>query len=395
MTSPTRRVLWLLMVLPACFARAAGPARAQRGGEPAVVAASYAGAIRALELELAADVVRDSVGSMAAAVFVGDEVIWRGAFGWRDRDARALAGTETLYRAGSVTKTVTALVLLRLVAEGVVSLDGRVARYLPELTELAGAAGGGVGGTGAGAITFRDLAAHRSGLDREPRLRRWGRGPFAQWKRKTVGAISSTGLRSRPGSEYRYSNIGYALLGFALERAAGRPFEVLADSLVLEPLGMRSTFFVVPPGHRRRLAAGYVNLPGDTADPRVPRVEHRGRGYRVPSGGLYTTAGDLARLGMALTGALPLLPDSLRVVMLTDPGRSGHARYGLGVQLMDVGGAQLAGHSGTTPGYAAYLLVDLRLRTGVVLLRNYNNGATNPGAAAARTLLELRDSSPP
>ncbi len=372
------------MVLGVALAVNATAARGQGASGAIARVGSYARVVRVLELELAADVVRDSVGSMAAAVFVGDEVVWRGAFGWSDRETRALAGTQTIYRAGSITKTVTALVLLRLVADGVVSLDGAVAPHLPELAGLPDV-------PGAAAITFRDLATHRSGLDREPRFRRLGTGPFRDWKRKVVSAIPSTRLRSVPGSTYRYSNIGYSLLGFALERAAGRPFEVLVDSLVLRPLGMRSTFFVVPPDERRHVATGYVNLPGDTADPRVPRAEHRGRGYRVPSGGLYSTVGDLARLGMALTGALPLIPDSLRSVMLTDPEGAGDAGYGLGVQLMELGGVPFAGHSGTTPGYAAYLLVDPGLRTGVVLLRSYNNGATNPGAAAGRTLLELRD----
>jgi CubicO group peptidase (beta-lactamase class C family) len=174
---------------------------------------------------------------------------------------------------------------------------------------------------------------------------------------------------------------------------------------------MTSTRFVLRGDDRDRLAVGYVNPHGAAPDPRVPRAEHRGRGYRVPSGGLYGTVGDLARLGMALTGALPLVPDSLRGVMLTaaEPVEAGagsgpdgdvatrgrRAGYGLGVQLLDLGAFTLAGHSGTVPGYAAYLLVDPERRAGVVLLRSYNRGATNLGAAATRVLLALRDGRAP
>jgi CubicO group peptidase (beta-lactamase class C family) len=389
--------------------------------------------VRVLERELAADVVRDSVGSVAAAVFVGDEVVWRGAFGWEDRDRRTLASAGTLYRAGSITKAVTALVLLRLVEEGVIGLDDPVAEHLPEIRGLGSgdslspdsldreslAAAGAAGPThGASrAITFRDLATHTAGLAREPEPGRFGRGAFQGWKRRAVAAIPETRVVDPPGVVYRYSNIGYALLGFALERAAGVPYEVLVDSLVFRPLGMIDSRLQLDRDGLRRLATGYVNLPGDTADPRVPRAERRGRGYRVPGEGVFSTVGDLARLGMALTGARPLLPDSLRRLMLVDRGGreqsegldaygagadrpatdrpdadrlgGGATGYGIGVHLLDLGGAAMAGHSGTVPGYAAFLLVDPARETGVVLLRSYNHGETNLGAAATRLLLEM------
>lgn len=346
--------------------------------------------IRALERELAADVVRDSVGSLAAAVFVGDEVVWRTAFGWRDRDARTLASPATLYRAGSITKTMTALVLLRLVESAVIGLDDPVADHLPEISQLGSAASPDSDSVPTPpartrSITFRDLATHTAGLPREPERGVFGRGGFREWKRKVVAAIPATRPVDPPGLVYRYSNIGYGLLGFALERAAGQPFEALVDSLVFRPLGMADARLQLDEAALRRLATGYVNPAADTADPRVPRAERRGRGYRVPGEGAFSTVGDLARLGMALTGARPLLPDSLRRLMLT----SGGDGYGLGVHLLDVGGAGMAGHSGTVPGYASFLLVDPEKGVGVVLLRSYNRGQTNLGAAATRLLLDM------
>jgi CubicO group peptidase (beta-lactamase class C family) len=305
------RLVAAALVVVVAVVLAPAPMLAQSEGNPDLRAAPHAGlasGIRALERELAADVVRDSVGSVAAAAFVADEVVWRGAFGWRDRGTRTLAWSGTIYRAGSLSKVVTALVLLRLVDDGVVSLDERVVTHLPEIARLGAAAG--IDSAGARRITYRQLATHTAGLAREPDRGVYGRGRFREWKRKAVAAVPETRLVAEPGSVYGYSNIGFGILGVALERAAGRPFEVLADSLVFRPLGMRSTSFVLVADDRRRVATGYVNLPGDTADPRVPRVEHRGRGYRVPSGGLYSTTHDLARLGMAVTGALPIVSDS-------------------------------------------------------------------------------------
>jgi CubicO group peptidase (beta-lactamase class C family) len=345
-------------------------------------------AVAALERQLMADVAADGVGSMAAAVVVGDSVVWQAAFGLADRDAGTLAAPTTLYRAGSISKSVTAITLLALVERRVVGLDDPVTPHLPELVHLADLS------PHSRAITFRDLAAHTAGLAREPATDRAARGPVRDWRRKLIAALPSTPATTPPGTGYEYSNVGYALLGLALERAAGRPYEELVQELVLDPLGMTSSYLVVPRAERRRMAAGYVNPTRDRVDPRVPRAEHQGRGYRVPNDGLYSTVGDLARLAMAMTGALGDIPitGTSRADALTD--QTAHAAlrgtaYGLGFQLHRIGDSVIAGHSGTVAGYTAYLAFDPATRIGVVLLRNYNNGATNLGATAVRTLLEL------
>jgi CubicO group peptidase (beta-lactamase class C family) len=346
-------------------------------------------AVAALERQLMADVAADGVGSMAAAVVVGDSVVWQAAFGLADRDAGTLAAPTTLYRAGSISKSVTAITLLALVERRVVGLDDPVAPHLPELVHLADLS------PDSRAITFRDLAAHTAGLAREPATDRASRGPVRDWRRKLIAALPSTPAATPPGT-YEYSNVGYALLGLALERAAGRPYEELVRELVLDPLGMTSSYLVVPRAERRRMAAGYVNPARDRVDPRVPRAEHQGRGYRVPNDGLYSTVGDLARLAMAMTGALGDIPitGTSRAAALTDQTAHASLRgtaYGLGFQLHRIGDSVIAGHSGTVAGYTAYLAFDPATRIGVVLLRNYNNGATNLGATAVRTLLELAE----
>ena len=344
-------------------------------------------AIAAFAARLAADVAADSAGSLVAAVVVGDSVAWAAAFGAADRETGRPATLETLYRAGSITKVLTAATAVRLAAKGVIDLDEPVAVRVPEIVGLAGLQ------TTDRGITLRDLATHTAGLEREPSSSLAARGPRSGWKRKTLASIPLTEIRFSPGTTYAYSNIGYAILGLALERAAGRPFETLIGEEVLEPVGMRSSFFAVPRRERHRLATGYVNLEDGTADPRVPGAEHRGRGYKVPSEGLYSTAGDLARLVMALSGALgdALLDEDARAAMLTAPPAAADDRagYGLGLQLTRIGGRLLAGHSGTVAGYTSYLAFDPDTRVGVVILRSYNRGETNLGAVAHQLVLEV------
>ena len=360
-------------------------------------------ALAAFEAELAADVASDSVGSIAAAVVVGDDVVWSRAFGWADAERAVPASPETIYRTGSISKSITAVVMMALVERGMIDLDDPVADHLPEIRRLADLP------AGAPDITWRDLASHTAGLEREPGLDDAARGRIGQWERKVLASIPATSALRPPGEAYAYSNIGYGILGLALQRAAGRPFMELVRELVFEPLGMTSSYFVVPDSARSRLAAGYVNLDDGTVDPRVPRAEHRGRGYKVPNGGVYSTVGDLARFVMAMTGALA--PEEFpgadsRSAMLTDwtplrPVRTGsgdddvddairrRSGYGLGFQVREIAGVTMAGHSGSVAGYTAYLVFDPDSRTGVILLRNYNRGSTNLGAAAGRLLLAL------
>jgi CubicO group peptidase (beta-lactamase class C family) len=340
-------------------------------------------AVAALEARLMEDVAADEVGSVVGAVVVGDSVVWMAAFGTADRERGTLASPGTIYRVGSIGKAVTALALLALADRGVLSLDDAVEPHVPELRWLANRA------PDHRLITFRDLASHTAGLAREPGTSHAGRGPVGDWRRSLLAAMPVTEMVAAPGDRYLYSNVGYAILGLAMERAAGRPYEALVRELVLGPLGMTRSFLVVPRTERRRLATGYVNPAPDSIDPRVPRAEHRGRGYRVPSDGLYSTATDLARLAMAMTGSLGDVPVSApsRAAALALQSES----YGLGFQLHRIGDMVIAGHSATVPGYTAYLALDAASRTAVVLLRNYNHGRTNLAAAAVNTITMLKD----
>jgi CubicO group peptidase (beta-lactamase class C family) len=371
------------------------------GSEEPTAAPGLPAAVSRLERQILADVAADGVGSMAAAVVVGDSVVWQAAFGTADRDMGLLASPTTLYRAGSLAKPVTALALLALVERGVVALDDPVEPLVPELRRLANRS------PDHPPITFRHLAAHTSGLDREPGTSRATRGADRTWQLRLAAALPATAVLAPPGERYFYSNVGYGVLGLALERAAGRPYQSLVRELVFEPLGMTSSYLDAPRDAWRRVAAGYVNPAPDSIDPRVPRAEHRGRGYRTPSDGLYSTVGDLARLAMAMSGALGdvVIGAGSREAALRDQvsrtdgpwtpaGASASASvattgYGLGFQLHRIGDTVIAGHSGTVAGYAAYLAFDPDTRIGVVLLRNYNHGATNLGATAVRTVLEL------
>ncbi|MEQ1893596.1 MAG: serine hydrolase domain-containing protein [Planctomycetota bacterium] len=328
-------------------------------------------ALAEFQARLVEDVLADDIGSIATGVSVGVELIFAEGIGLRDRARELDAGADTIYRIGSIAKPITAVTLMVLVRRGTVALDDPVVKHLPEFAGL----GGGV--PAARAITLRQLASHTAGLAREPELEGADAGPIAQWEEKVLASIPKTALGQQPGAAFAYSNIGYGILGLALSRAAREPFPELVHRLVFEPLGMTSSSFVVAPSLAARLALGYEQDGAGNIDGEQAAREHAGRGYKVPNGGVYSTAADLGRFMALMSGALgdDVLDAPARAEMLKRQTPVGGEAYGLGFSLTsDAQGNEFVAHSGGIAGYTAQLVFHPRSRIGVVLLRNYAGG---------------------
>ena len=361
----------------------ARPALAQ-----SVDADAWRAAISRFEQKIEAQVAADDAGGISAAVARGSDVVWARGFGWADRDRRIPAGVGSIYRVGSISKTVTAVVMMQAVERGYIDLDQPLsvafaaAGRFPEARESAPPP------------TVRQFASHTSGLVREPAWDSAASGLIGIWEERVVASIPLSRFQNAPGVEYSYSNIGYGTLGLAVARAVGQTLHgARREKDVFKPLGMTSSTFVIGPELAPRLTTGYVNRGDGNPDPEQPAREHAGRGYKVPNGGVYSTVADLARFMGALQGrASPavLSDESVegmsRVHTPEDPDNG----YGLGLMVRTTeDGARLIGHSGSVAGYNAYMLFEPESGLGVVLLRNYNQSEASLGAAGQELLVEL------
>ncbi|MYH08676.1 MAG: beta-lactamase family protein [Gemmatimonadales bacterium] len=358
---------------------------------PSAAAGQDANVIDAFSRQIAADVEADGIGGITAAVFKGDQVLWSQGFGWADPENRVPAGVRTIYRTGSISKSVTAILMADLVEEGTVALDDAVVDHLPEV------AGFGDPPADMAPITLRQLASHTAGLIREPELEGAAAGPIEDWGYKILASIPHTRYDTMPGARYQYSNIGYGVLGYALQRAAGTSFMDLVEDRLFEPLGRRTSTYIAGPALWRRAAVGYVNWDDGTVDPDLPALEHEGRGYKVPNGGVYATVGDLATFAAAVMGMTEhelLEPATRRDVMTVQTPEDPDAGYGLGFSIRPValeGGddVRFVGHGGSVAGYNMYLVFEPESGYGVALGRNYNRGATSLGEAGNGLLQAL------
>ncbi len=373
-----RRVAVLVAAATASLWACAAPETSQ-------LPAEWHSALSTFAETVAADVEADSVGGMTVALARDGEVLWWDAFGWADPAAEVPAARETIYRTGSISKSVTAVLMAILVDDGVVSLDTRLEELVPEIAELADRAPGT-------SPDLRQVASHTAGFAREPDLDGAATGPIEGWTSRILESIPTTRYQTPPGSEYSYSNIGFGILGFGLERAAGEPFMDQVEARIFEPLGMMSSTFVIDDALRPALSRGHANGGDGEVNTEQPAREHAGRGYKVPNGGVYSTVDDLARFaaGVMGRGDVALLSDQMRAEVLgVQTPEDPQSGYGLGFSVGDSDGRLFAGHGGSVAGYTAYLLFEPATGLTVVLLRNYNRGRTNLGGAARELLAGL------
>jgi CubicO group peptidase (beta-lactamase class C family) len=286
---------------------------------------------------------------------------------------------------GSITKAVLATGVLRLASEGRLALDAPVTELLPgiafdnpwEATDP---------------VRLRHLLDHTAGLDD---MRLW-QGfsleptPDVPLARAFAGDPGLLRVRSRPGSRFSYSNMGYTLIGRVIESVTGQRYERYLDTRLLRPLGMHDSTF------------GYVSQQGAHADPRLA-MGHFERGvaqpavplYLRPAGQFTTTAADMARFAQFLLGdgriggqvfIDPALMRARGHPTGTDAARAGlGAGYALGLAVRDRDGAVGLCHGGNTVGFRAMLCVYPSRQRGFFVA--FNADVEGADYARIRTLL--------
>lgn len=345
----------------------------------AIIALSIAGSVNLQPLldRLAS---QQDVPGVSAVVTRGDEVVFAGASGLVDIETGQRMSADSKLYAGSLTKVLTAVLALRLVEEDLLSLEqiapGIAVNENPE-------------------ITIAQLLTHSAGLVREGDFGYWFSGVFPD-KQELLRFLEQTELRSPPGERVRYSNIGFAALGVAIEAATDQSFHDALQTRVLKPLDMTMTG---SPGPTGDIGKGYT--PTGRIIPSAERPfagvgaqvgerhirEYHNAAAMSPAFGAYTTARDLGRLVQFLLGygGQGLLSDELRRDLLTP--QSARRSFGLGTGTFR--GRPVAQHGGWFAAHKSQILIDLESETGVVIIAN--SDSADPDAIAKALLGAVLD----
>jgi len=349
-------------------------------------------AIDRIDAMAAAELTKDNVASVTVGVVHGANLAWTKSYGLADMEKQIPATRDTVYRIGSITKQFTALMLLQLVQDGKVKLSDPVDKYFPEVNTVQGRL------ANAPPITLVQLATMTSGMGREPaNLPKYLVGPVSQWEAVLVSALSETKFDHEPDTQFLYSNIGYAILGATLARAAGMSYVNHVQHKIFTPLGMARTAFEPDDAIRAQLAKGYEVDRGGKVSFDDPMREHDGRGYKVPNGAMYTTVSDLARFLSFQLGEGPetvlktqVLADNLTRVNSSNGSLT--SGYGIGFQISRRGEEVFIGHGGSVAGYNAQAWIHRPSKTGVIVLRNAGGGKFDLSGLTFRALAELANS---
>lgn len=224
---------------------------------------------------------------MAVGIVWGGETVYAKGFGLRDVEQKKPFTADTPFPIASITKSFTAMAILRLRDEGKLDLDAPAARYYPPIAKLAYAT------RDAPPVTVRHLLTHSSGMPED--------NPWADVTENMtdaeLAAVLDGGVMSRaPGVQFEYANLGYAVLGRVIERVSKMPPREYIRRVILEPLGMKNSGWEPEDFPVGTLAVGYRGREGsrDIEAPAVVAPAER-LGVMDAAGGLYTTLQSLAR----------------------------------------------------------------------------------------------------
>jgi CubicO group peptidase (beta-lactamase class C family) len=264
----------------------------------------------------------NAVGMLAAA----DEVLYEGAYGYRDLESAAPMTLDTICWIGSCTKAVTAIACMQLIEQGELALDEPIARVLPELAEpqvLVGMRGGvPVLRPAAHPITLRHLMTHTAGFTYSG----WN-GLMAEYEIATgtpfIQECKEVSLMVPlvfdPGTRWEYG-ISMEWVGKAIERVTGVSLEIYVRAHILEPLGLRDTGFTREPRHRAKQATVYFRELSGRLVP-FPWAIPDDAEFFMGGGGMFSTATDYSRIlrlllgGGSLDGTTILRRDTVETMM--------------------------------------------------------------------------------
>jgi D-alanyl-D-alanine carboxypeptidase len=339
-----------------------------RSGTPATAAQGGFDPRLAARLQETLDRVREHQGmpGAAAAVVLPGAGVWTGASGVADRESARPVTDRTMFAVGSVTKPFTAALMLKLAERGVIDLDDRLSRWVPDFPESR-------------RIRLRQLLDHTAGTvnftDDERFWKAQTRRPDATWTPRMTLRYARGEPAFAPGETWGYSNTNYVLAGLVIRRAT----RATAADALHRLLDRRRFPRIVLQGEERprgAVAVGYQDIDED------PELEATPNNGHVPStseataawtaGGMLASAGDLARAGHGLLSGDLLAPESRRQMTRFAPTYVRHTpEYGLGLVRDELGGEQVWSHGGDIFGFHADLAHVPELDATVAAVANY------------------------
>lgn len=324
--------------------------------------------IEKIEKALTSAMSRQNIPGLSVAVVTDQRLRWSNGYGLADLENFIPAKTATVYRLGSISKTITAIAVMQLVERGKLDLDAPVQKYCPAFPQKQWP------------VTARQLLGHLAGVRHYK-----GEAEFLSTKHYNsvvdgLDMFKDDPLLHEPGTKYQYTTHGYAILGCAVEGASGMKFADYVRENIFNPAGMNrmrvdDVFEIIP-----NRAQGYFK----TQSGELRNSTLADTSYKIPGGGFCSTVEDLARFAIAVQTGKLVKKETLEQMWTKQKTRDGkETSYGLGWGLSARNGMKEVAHGGAQQRVSTYLYMIPEKGLAVVLMVNIENVGGSLGTLAS------------
>lgn len=272
-------------------------------------------------------------------------------YGYADIKRRKKLTGNTKIRIASISKTFTAVAILKLHEDKRLDINDPVYKHLSWFNR-----------EGHRKITITDLLTHSAGIIRDGSTDQWDSGIFPK---NLQSDYSDESMTLKRGSSFKYSNYGYALLGQVIEIASGMTYEQYIQKTILQPLSLKDTYVDYKPFLKKEMPIGYLRyLSGESRK----KFRHTATNVYAPATGFISTNSNLSiflhslRIDIDPSKSI-LLKKTKRMMqkkhIYVDENKKDHA-YGLGIDILKVGGRKVIGHSGGYMGFTSGAYMDVK-----------------------------------
>jgi CubicO group peptidase (beta-lactamase class C family) len=278
------------------------------------------------------------------------KVIFEKAYGYRDAEQKILHAVNDIFQIGSVSKQITATVIMQLQEEGKLSVNDKLSRFYPDYPN-------------GNKITIEQLMTHTSGIfnftDDSDLMKQDPTQHFTE--ARMLATFKDRPLDFEPGTKYGYSNSAYNLLGYIIQKVTGKSYEQAVRERIFKPLGMTSSGFDFTNLNDVRKSKSYYFLSKDSTS-RAPIADST---ITFSTGGVYTTAQDLYKWERAVTTGKLLKPESWKAIFIPHLNK-----YGYGWVIDTAFGRLYMAHGGVNLGFTAQLIRFPQDEVTLILLDN-------------------------
>lgn len=277
------------------------------------------------------------------------EVVFEGGFGYRNAESKTPLAVDDVFQIGSITKQITAAVIIKLQEEGRLSVKDKLNKYFD-------------GFANGHRITIEHLLTHTSGIFNYTNDEKIMEADVTKHysQKEMLDIFRAYKPDFEPGEKWNYSNSAYSILGYIIEKTTGKSYERVVREKIFQPLGMTNSGFDFTHLAVPNKAKGYFALAGNpVASPVVDST------IAYSAGAVYSTVKDLAKWERAVTQGKLLKPSSWIAVFT--PFKN---KYGYGWSIDSAFGKRFTAHSGGIHGFASYLIRFPEEELSVIMIDN-------------------------